>query len=254
MPGRGGRRNSRADEDSRPLLVSSREDLSTTLTLASSENVLFSVEGDEDEHETSALEDTHRRSKADQTVRFEEHVQVIAPPLRSTPERREVGMYCIVIVIVFRVARLFLFIDIGQLCDRNIIEFDLDDDTVAQTNFDHDIRPSDPNREQSMPLLVGLLDASAVRRSPDIPMGVDYAPECSDVDLEEVVAKQSAGGGMLSSVANMANSILGAGAFPYPLPIAMADIGPFKGLLVYHSIMLRYSYNSEHFHQVYPTP
>ena len=107
------------------------------------------------------------------------------------------------------------------------IEFDLDsdeldDDTVAQTNFGHSIRSSDPNREQSMPLLVGLLDASAVRRSLDIPMD---APECSDVDVEELVAKQGAGGGMLSSVANMANSILGAGAYPYPLPVIMADIG-----------------------------
>jgi sodium-coupled neutral amino acid transporter 11 len=68
-----------------------------------------------------------------------------------------------------------------------------------------------------MPLLVGLLDASAVRRSLDIPMGVDCAPECSNVDLEELVAKQRAGGGMLSSIANMANSILGAGASPLPL-------------------------------------
>ena len=74
------------------MLVSSREDLSTTLTSASSENVLFSVEGDDDEHETSALEDTHRRGKADQTVRFEEEVQVIAPPMRSTAESREAGM------------------------------------------------------------------------------------------------------------------------------------------------------------------
>lgn len=63
-----------------------------------------------------------------------------------------------------------------------------------------------------MPLLVGLLDASAVRRSLDIPMGVDEAPACSDVDLDELVAKQGAGGGMLNSIANMANSILGAGA------------------------------------------
>jgi sodium-coupled neutral amino acid transporter 11 len=207
------------------------------LTPASTENVLFSVEGDEDEHETSALEDTHRRSKADQTVRFEEQVQVIAPPLRSTAQSREAGMYCTVIVIVFRVAHLSLFIDVGQLlrgCARKLyIEFeldsdDLDDDAIAQTNFDHDIRSSDPNREQSMPLLVGLLDASAVRRSLDIPMGmgVDYAPEYSDVDVEELVAKQSAGGGMLSSMANMANSILGAGVYPYPLPLAMADISP----------------------------
>jgi hypothetical protein len=102
---------------------------------------------------------------------------------------------------------------------------ELDDDTVAQTNFGHRIRPSNSDREQSMPLLVGLLDASAVRRSLDIPMGVDNTPECSDVDVEELVAKQGAGGGMLSSMANMANSILGAGAYPYPLPIAMADIG-----------------------------
>lgn len=77
-----------------------------------------------------------------------------------------------------------------------------------------------------MPLLVGMLDASEVRRSLDIPMGVDYAPECSDVDVEELVAKQGAGGGMLSSVANMANSILGAGAYSYLSPIAMADIVP----------------------------
>ena len=124
MPGRSGRRNGRVDEDSRPLLVSSHEDLPTTLTSASStENVLFSVDGDEDEHETSALEDTHRRSKADHTVHFEEQVHVIAPPLRSTTESREAGMYGTVIVIVFRVARLSLFIDVGQLlrgCARNL--------------------------------------------------------------------------------------------------------------------------------------
>jgi sodium-coupled neutral amino acid transporter 11 len=95
MPGRGGRRNGRVDEDSRPLLVSSREDLS--LTSPSTESVLFAIDGDEDEQETSALEDTHRRSKADQTVRFQDHVQVIAPPLRSTLESREAGTYFMVI-------------------------------------------------------------------------------------------------------------------------------------------------------------
>jgi solute carrier family 38 (sodium-coupled neutral amino acid transporter), member 11 len=89
---------------------------------------------------------------------------------------------------------------------------DLDDGTVAQTNLERGLRHGDPDREQSMPLLVGLLDASAVRRSLDIPMGVEFAPECSDVDLEELVAKQRGGGGMLNSIANMANSILGAGA------------------------------------------
>jgi solute carrier family 38 (sodium-coupled neutral amino acid transporter), member 11 len=94
---------------------------------------------------------------------------------------------------------------------------DLYDDTVAQTNLEHGIQHGDLRREQSMPLLVGLLDASAVRRSLDIPMGVDCAPEYSDVDLDELVAKQRAGGGMLNSIANMANSILGAGAYPLPL-------------------------------------
>jgi solute carrier family 38 (sodium-coupled neutral amino acid transporter), member 11 len=138
---------------------------------------------------------------------------------------------------------------------------ELDEDAVAQTNFGHRIRPSNSDREQSMPLLVGLLDASAVRRSLDIPMGADNAPECSDVDVEELVAKQGAGGGMLSSMANMANSILGAGAYPYPLPIAMADIGILAPPLSLQGIigisfdhMLRYSYNSEQFRQVYPTP
>ena len=117
MLGQGGRRNGRVDEDSRPLLVSSREDLSLRST--STENVLFAIEGDEDEPETSALEDTHRRGKADQTVRFQEHVQVIAPPLRSTMESREAGMYhygfhyfvfvfCFGGFFSFRVARLLL--------------------------------------------------------------------------------------------------------------------------------------------------
>jgi hypothetical protein len=64
-----------------------------------------------------------------------------------------------------------------------------------------------------MPLLVGLLDASAVRRSLDIPLGVDGVSAYSDVDLDELATKQSAGGGMLNSIANMANSILGAGAY-----------------------------------------
>jgi len=125
MPGRGGRRNDHVDEDSRPLLVSSREDLSTTLTpSASSDNVLFSIEGDQDEYETSALEDTPRRNKADQTVRFEEQVHVIAPPLRSTTESREAGMYYMVIGFLFSGSRVCLcIVDVGQLlrgCSYNL--------------------------------------------------------------------------------------------------------------------------------------
>jgi sodium-coupled neutral amino acid transporter 11 len=42
----------------------------------------------------------------------------------------------------------------------------------------------------------------------------------ADMNLEELAKKRVAGGGMLDSIANMANSILGAGAclkFKYPV-------------------------------------
>ena len=42
----------------------------------------------------------------------------------------------------------------------------------------------------------------------------------TDLDISEVAAKQHAGGGMLDSVANMANSILGAGK-PYIIHIVI---------------------------------
>ncbi|KAH9998521.1 amino acid transporter [Russula compacta] len=204
MPRRGARQNGRVTGDSQPLLASSREDLSTT----TDDDVLFAIEDDdgEHEHETSALEDSNaqpspRRIKADQSVRFQEQVQFIAPPLRSTLESREAAF--------------------------ELDSDGLDDDAVTRTNLEHGIPHGDPRREQSMPLLVGLLDASAVRRSLDIPMGVDEAPTCSDVDLDELVAKQSAGGGMLNSIANMANSILGAG-----LPYAINRAGFFTGMFL----------------------
>jgi sodium-coupled neutral amino acid transporter 11 len=85
---------------------------------------------------------------------------------------------------------------------------DIDDETIAQS-LEHGTHRG---REQSMPLLVGLLDASTIRRSLDIPMVVDGVPAYGDVDLDELAAKQSSGGGMMNSIANMANSILGAGA------------------------------------------
>ena len=111
MPRRGGRQNGRVDDevDSQPLLVSSREDLLSTRASpspsasSSADNVLFAIDdddhdddnyGDNDEQETSALDGPphpSRRGKADQAVRFQEHVQVIAPPLRSTLESREAG-------------------------------------------------------------------------------------------------------------------------------------------------------------------
>ncbi len=100
------------------------------------------------------------------------------------------------------------------------IEFDLDTDELdsvalsqLQASTAHEPTPTRSGRrgrDQSMPLLVGLLDASTVRRSVDSP---EDGYSQSRIDLEELAAKRTAGGGLLDSVANMANSILGAGAF-----------------------------------------
>jgi sodium-coupled neutral amino acid transporter 11 len=218
MPLRGGRKNDRISDgvDSQPLLASSREDLSTSLSTSASassssaDNVLFAIDDNDDGLEVSALasEDTPhaRRTKADQSVRFQERVQVIAPPLRSTLESREAG--------TSPCARGWLLMRGIHLGTFSSLEFDLDsddidDDAVVQANL---LQRNDPRREQTMPLLVGLLDASTVRRSLDIPMGIDGAPGYSDVDLDELAAKQGRRGSMLNSIANMANSILGAGA------------------------------------------
>ncbi|KAI0256086.1 amino acid transporter [Lactifluus subvellereus] len=198
MLGRRGRQNGHVSGDNQPLLDSSREDLSTT-----TDNVLFAID-DDDDQETSALEQTHPRGKEDHSVRFQDEVQVIAPSLRSTLQSRE--------------------------AEYELDSDELDDEAVAQTNLEHGIGRSDPRREQSMPLLVGLLEASAVRRSLDIPLGVDGVPDYSDVNLDELTAKQSAGGGMLNSIANMANSILGAGIIG--LPYAMSRAGFVTGMFL----------------------
>jgi solute carrier family 38 (sodium-coupled neutral amino acid transporter), member 11 len=64
-----------------------------------------------------------------------------------------------------------------------------------------------------MPLLVGLLDSSHIQRNRDGSMVLTSSGQSHEVDeeLEGIVAKGKNGGGMLDSVANMANSILGAG-------------------------------------------
>lgn len=69
-------------------------------------------------------------------------------------------------------------------------------------------------RGQSMPLLVGLLESSQIQRGVDGSLLLSTNGEHDDgpeIDLEELMAKQTRGGGMLDSIANMANSILGAG-------------------------------------------
>lgn len=133
-------------------------------------------------------------------VRFEEAPRVIAPSLRSMTSSRET-------------------------------EFDLDDDDVEESDM-HALEYLPTRRSstsQTMPLLVGLMDASSSRH------GLDALPLRSgdgqtDEDLEELAAKRTAGGNMLDSVANMANSILGAGIIG--LPYAINQAGFFAGLIL----------------------
>lgn len=103
----------------------------------------------------------------------------------------------------------------------HVVEFDLDPDdlddaALAQLEAEQVASSrSGRNREQSMPLLVGLLDSATARRSEDGTLILTRrdgdADDGEQVDLEALAAKASSGGGMLDSVANMANSILGAG-------------------------------------------
>ncbi|CUA66899.1 Vacuolar amino acid transporter 2 [Saccharomyces cerevisiae S288c] [Rhizoctonia solani] len=135
----------------------------------------------------------------------------IGPPLRSTMQSREA-------------------------------EFELDSDVLDPEDEVTSIPAS-----QRMPLLVGLADASEVRRNPDLPMHTfsngqtgsamvngrvvfdddDLAPR---VDLTELAAQQHKGGNMLDSMFNMANSILGAGIIG--LPYAVSQAGFVTGILL----------------------
>lgn len=74
-----------------------------------------------------------------------------------------------------------------------------------------------------MPLLIGLLDSAHIRRSQDggIPLTHDgQSDEEVDEELEGVIAKGKHGGGILDSIANMANSILGAGQYVFNPPLS----------------------------------
>lgn len=105
---------------------------------------------------------------------------------------------------------------------KKLIEFELDtdvldEDSITQLRSDVPDSGSSDEHDQRMPLLVGLVESSAARRgSHDIPL-ISHAMLANgtvshgETDLEELAAKRTAGGSMLDSVANMANSILGAG-------------------------------------------
>ncbi|KAJ7462322.1 amino acid transporter [Mycena galericulata] len=192
----------RRTEASEPLLAGSRDDLAN-------DNTIFKLDSDE-EDESSALGHTDdRRSHA---VRFEDHVQVIGPPLRSMLASRET-------------------------------EFEQDSDEIGESQALEDAQVRVPRgyRDRTMPLLVGLFDSSASRGRLDVSVpllrtnGEDVSNPSDDVNLEELAAKRTAGGGLFDSIANMANSILGA-AFTYAqspgLPYAVSQAGFFTGLLL----------------------
>ncbi|CCM01461.1 uncharacterized protein FIBRA_03515 [Fibroporia radiculosa] len=204
MLGRSRQRDSdREEAASQPLLGHSEEDHSST-------DVLFSVDDDDDNTEESSLVDiaSSQTPKSGHSVRFQEDVQVIGPPLRSTFESRE--------------------------AEYELDTDDLDGEALAQLEAAQQLRSSrsNRNRDQTVPLLVGLLDSATARRSVDGSLQLQQrgGDANEDVDLEELAAKRLAGGGVFDSVANMANSILGAGIIG--LPYAVRQAGFFTGIVL----------------------
>ncbi|KAJ7170541.1 amino acid transporter [Mycena crocata] len=157
-----------------------------------------------DEDEGSAL--TNADESRDHAVRFEDRVQVIGPPLRSMLASRET-------------------------------EFEQDTDEIDESELeDVQVRVPRGYMDRNMPLLVGLFDSSASRGGVDVSVpllrsnGQEQSQQRTDVDLEELAAKRIAGGGLFDSIANMANSILGAGIIG--LPYAVSQAGFFMGIIL----------------------
>ncbi|KAG2150479.1 amino acid transporter [Suillus clintonianus] len=197
-------REATADGEARqPLLNASHEDVS-----ADSNHVVFSV--DDEDSESSSVEPWTAVQRTEPSVRFQEEVQVIGPPLRSTIQSRE--------------------------AEYELDSDDFDDASLADIQREQRRSRGAPRRERTMPLLVGLMDASAARRTPDtiIPMyeagNMENREGLRNMDLDDLAEKQWSGGGLLNSVANMANSILGAGIIG--LPYAVSQAGFFFGIVL----------------------
>ncbi|KAJ7703183.1 hypothetical protein B0H17DRAFT_92903 [Mycena rosella] len=103
----------------------------------------------DDEDDSTAL--GHADDRRDHAVRFEDHVQVIGPPLRSMLASRETGKY------VFIVEMCGLYI--------TLLEFEQDTDEIDESQELEDVRIRVPRgyRDRTMPLLVGLFDSSTSR-------------------------------------------------------------------------------------------
>lgn len=223
MFGRSSRPDSRQNEGeaSEPLLNNSRDDLRTP-----DDRVVFSVDDDDDDDDgTSGHEDPDHGGYSDgakppHRVRFHEEVRVVAPSLRSTEHSREAGMSSLP-------TNVLLWLSGPP-------EYELDDDELDETSLaalaaDNESPRLSRHRDQRMPLLLGLADAAAIRRSSDGTISMAHlngngTEETQGPDLEALAAKSTAGGGMLDSIANMANSILGAGSLAALLYSSYAHI------------------------------
>ncbi|KAF8200809.1 amino acid transporter [Pholiota molesta] len=188
-----------SEEHRQPLLAPEEADHHPHTLFAAGDD------SDDDLEGTSALV-TPKTARGTHSVHFKEEVLLIAPQLRSTTTSRETQF--------------------EQDSD------DLDDDAIRELESAN----VTPRRQRNgrMPLIVGLFDSSASRRSLEsFPLngngtnGNTVTIGEDTVDLDEIAAKRTAGGGMVDSIANMANSILGAG-----LPYAIRQAGFFSGLLL----------------------
>jgi hypothetical protein len=101
----------------------------------------------------------------------------------------------------------FIFPSNNDLIElRPPAEFDLDTDDIETPRA---VEPVS-RHERDIPVLVGLFQESS-RRSLDISLHALRGDEDQDALEQETPIRKAPGGGMIESIANMANSILGAG-------------------------------------------
>ncbi len=177
------------NEDSVPLLDQTESSIHE-------DRVLFSVEDDDDDD--TPLAQSHLINHVSQSISrsplhdesLPSYEYPVAHTLKSTIQSREDGT---------RSSR------ISSAQHQSCTEFDLDTDEIDGLHM----TISDPARDVQMPLLVGLMESS--RRSTDIPLHVVNGNADTEEENEIAQLKTRKNGGMLESIANMANAILGAG-------------------------------------------
>lgn len=189
-----------AAEDYQPLLDHPPED----------DRVVFSADaeddGDDEAYIPNYRDDTHDNAtvNAPQGRGDGERFVRSGPPLRSTVQSREARKQLLTIPPAQALARRH---SSSSNAHSARVEFDLDDDVLEdgdllpRESFRHSLRRD--GSASPMPLIVGLAESMHQRRA-----SLDGA---DGIDLEELAQRKDKGGGMLDSIANMANSILGAG-------------------------------------------